>query len=137
MTRPPVSELALARAWATGAISSHLKTTNGLAVDVVYRGSWTHGFGPDFAGAMVAFPNGRLLTGSIEFHLVTGGWRGHGHHRDPAYDDVILHLVGSDDGAETIRSNGEAVPVAVVGYDEAIATDVALDWSRVGGSSCA
>src|SRR6478735_1337386 len=137
MARPPVSELALARAWATGAIPSHLITTNGVAVDVVFRGSWTHGAGPDFAGAMVALPNGRLLTGSIEFHLVTSGWRSHGHHRDPAYDEVILHLVGVDDGAETVRSNGEPVPVSVVGFDEALATDAALDWSRVGGSSCA
>src|SRR6478609_1754085 len=137
MSRPPVSELALARAWATGAIPSRLTTTDGVAVDVVYRGSWTHGSGPDFAGAMIALPNGRLLTGSIEFHLVTSGWRNHGHHRDAAYDDVILHLVGSDDGAETVRSNGEVIPVAVVGFDEAIATEAALDWSKVGGGCCA
>ena len=134
MARPPVSELALARAWATGAIPSHLITTNGLAVDVVYRGSWTHGSGPDFAGAMVALPNGRLLTGSIEFHLVTSGWRSHGHHHDPAYDDVILHLVGEDDSGETIRSNGEVVPVAIVGFEEAVAVNAALDWAKVGGS---
>ncbi len=137
MTRPPVSELALARAWATGAIPSHLITTDGLAVDVVYRGSWTHGSGPDFSGAMVALPNGRLLTGSIEFHLITSGWRSHGHHRDPAYDDVILHLVGEDDGGETIRSSGEHVPLAIVGFEEAVAVNAALDWSKVGGSICA
>src|SRR4051794_17544892 len=127
MSRPPVSELALARAWATGAIPSQLTTTDGNVVNLVYRGSWTHGSGPDFAGAMMALPNGRLLTGSIEFHLVTSGWRSHGHHRDPSYDDVMLHLVGNDDGAETVRSNGDPVPVAVVGFDEAIEIDAGLD----------
>ena len=50
---------------------------------------------------------------------------------------MILHLVGEDDSGETIRSNGEVVPVAIVGFEEAIAVNAALDWSKVGGSICA
>ena len=137
MARPPVSELALARAWASGSMPSRLTTTDGQAIEIVFRGSWTHGSGPDFAGAMTSLSNGRLLTGSIEFHLTTSGWKSHGHQRDPAYNDVILHLVGEDDGAETRRADGASVPVVVVGFDAALATDAEVDWNRVGGAVCA
>lgn len=133
----PISELALSRAWAQGDLPGRLKTRDGQTVEIVYRGTWTHGFGPDFANAMIAWPDGRLETGSIELHLHTGGWREHGHHRDPAYNEVILHLVGLDDGAETRRADGRIVPVVAVGLEQAQATQRSLDWSRVGGEVCA
>jgi hypothetical protein len=134
---PPISELSLSRAWAQGDIPARLLTHEGDSLEIVYRGSWTHGFGPDFASAMIAWPDGRLETGSIEIHLTTAGWRDHGHHRDPAYNDVILHIVGIDDGAETRRADGRLVPVAVVGLEQAQAAQANLDWSRVGGDVCA
>lgn len=134
---PAVSELSLSRAWAQGDIPERLLTREREQVEIVYRGTWTHGFGPDFANAMIAWPDGRLETGSIEIHLTTGGWREHGHQRDPAYNDVILHLVGIDDGAETRRADGRLAPVAAVGLEQAETVQATLDWSRVGGEVCA
>jgi hypothetical protein len=137
MSRPTVSELSLARAWADAAIPSSLQTTDGIDLHVVYRGAWTHGFGPDFSGAMISFADGRFLTGSVEIHLASSGWRAHGHHLDPAYNDVILHVVGVDDGHPVRKADGSFVPTAIVGFEQAKALEANLDWSRVGGAVCA
>lgn len=137
MSRQAVSELSLARAWADGAIPSSLSTTDGQSLSVIFRGAWTHGFGPDFSGAMISFADGRMLTGSIEIHLASSGWRAHGHHLDPAYNEVILHIVGVDDGGITRRADGATVPVAIVGFEQAKQLEAQLDWSRVGGEVCA
>lgn len=132
-----MSELSLARAWAEASIPSSLQTTDGAGIHVVYRGTWTHGFGPDFSGAMISFPNGGLRTGSVEIHLATSGWRAHGHHLDPAYNDVILHVVGVDDGHPTRRADGAFIPTAIVGFEQAKQLEANLDWNRVGGDVCA
>jgi hypothetical protein len=136
-SRPPVGELALSRAWNQGAGGPALVTTDGDRIDVVYRGSWSHGLGPDFSDAMLAFPDGRLVTGAIELHLATSAWREHGHHLDPAYNTVILHVVGKHDGAPTRRADGASVPVVQIGFDDALAAGEALPWHLVGGAVCA
>jgi hypothetical protein len=137
LSRPTVSELSLARAWAEASIPSSLQTTDGQAIEIVYRGVWTHGFGPDFSGAMIAFPDGSLRTGSVEIHLAGSGWRAHGHHLDPAYNDVVLHVVGVDDGLPARRADGSQIPVVIVGFEQAKQLEANLDWSRVGGAVCA
>ena len=134
---PALSELALAHAWTNGAFPNRLTTRDGVDVEIVYRGVWTHGLGPDLRDAMIAWPDGRLETGSIELHLRTSGWRAHRHHQDPAYDQVVLHIVGIDDGAETRRSDGRIVPVCAVGLERARYDASGPDWSRVGGEVCA
>ena len=137
--RPPVSELELSRAWNAGAGGATLTTTAGERVEVVYRGAWSHGLGPDFPDAMIAFPGGRLQTGAVELHLTTAGWREHGHHLDPAYNRVILHVVGRHDGAITRRADGAVVPVVAIGFAEAEADTAAdpLPGHLVGGAVCA
>src|SRR5215211_6634175 len=55
-----------------------------------HRGTWTHGFGPDFRDAMIVIDGRDLVAGSIELHLRSGGWRAHGHHLDPRYNEVVL-----------------------------------------------
>ena len=86
-----LSELAVSRAWnaqwlrpdAAGA----LRTTDGRPLTVVYRGRWTHNFGPDFQGALIAF-GAELRQGDVEIHLRPGDWQAHGHHLNPAYNTV-------------------------------------------------
>lgn len=135
------SEHEFAAWWHQHGAALRLQTTTGDAVEVVYRGDWSHGTGPDFANAMVLFRGRELRTGAIELHLATSGWRTHGHDRDPAYDRVILHLVLHDDGAETRTATGTLVPVAVAPCDpkelEALASERAATWTRFGGECCA
>jgi len=112
----PVDELAVSRAWQAGWLRSDaLRTTTGQPLTVVYRGRWTFGFGPDFRGALLAF-GAELRRGDVEIHLRSSGWREHGHHLDPAYNDVILHVVLDADGpvAPCLRQDGTVVPTLLL-----------------------
>ena len=137
--RPEPPEIILSAAWHGGAVPAELATVDGVPIEIVHRGTWSHGLGPDFNDALVLFEGRELRAGSIEVHLRTRGWTDHGHHLDPAYDAVILHVVGRHDGSEARRHNGGIVPVAEIGAAEHFARPdfASWDWSRVGGSCCA
>jgi hypothetical protein len=134
-----VAEITLSAAWHAGAVPARLATTDGVSLEIVHRGTWSHGLGPDFRDALILFDGRELRAGSVEIHLRTRGWTDHGHHLDPAYDTVVLHLVGQHDELETRRLNGGIVPVAVIGPVDrfAIPEFAAWDWQSVGGATCA
>jgi hypothetical protein len=136
---PP--ELALSAAWQAGQFAVPLTTVDGRRVEVIHRGTWSHGLGPDFRDALILFDGKELRPGSVEVHLRTGAWHEHGHHLDPRYDDVILHAVHRHDGAETRRRDGALVPVVELGplLAEALPVEAppTVDWSRFGGEACA
>lgn len=75
-----------------------LRTTAGEKIQVVYPGRRNLGPGPDFRDAIIALDGRRLRHGHIEIHTATSAWRAHGHAADPAYHNVILHVVWEDDG---------------------------------------
>lgn len=88
-----ISEHLLQRIWHEGLYrADDLRLEDGRALRVVSPGWWNHGEGPDFTGAQLEM-DGWLRGGDVEIHLDPGGWRGHGHHLDARYDDVILHVV--------------------------------------------
>jgi hypothetical protein len=135
-----ISELSLSAAWNGKQFTGSLRTIDGRTVNVIHRGTWTHGFGPDFRDAMILLGDHDLLTGSIEIHLATSAWREHGHHLDPRYDDVVLHVVLRHDGGETRRSDGALIPVVVLEVEPDDLRRVgaeSVDWHRVGGEVCA
>jgi hypothetical protein len=134
-----VAEIALCAAWHSGDIPSPLQTVDGVPVEIVHRGTWSHGLGPDFRDALILSAGRELRAGSIEMHLRTRGWIEHGHHLDEAYDSVVLHVVGRHDATETRRADGAIVPVVEVGPVARFAVPelASWDWARVGGHSCA
>jgi hypothetical protein len=48
--------------------------------------------GPDFQGAAV-WQGSALRTGAVEIHVRGDDWFAHGHHTDPFYASVVLHVV--------------------------------------------
>jgi hypothetical protein len=48
-------------------------------------------------------------AGNIEIHSSSSDWFKHGHHTNPAYDSVILHIATNID-SEVHRSNGDTIP---------------------------
>ena len=70
-----------------------LRTLEGQKVRVLHPGFWNHEAGPDFRGAVLQFAGELPRSGDVEIDLHTAGWRGHGHDRNPAYQNVILHVV--------------------------------------------
>ncbi len=132
-------EITLSAAWHAELIARDLETTDGQSVQVIHRGTWSHGLGPDFADALLLFNGRELRAGSVEVHLHTRGWRDHGHHLDPRYGQVILHIVGQHDGRETRRLDGAIIPVVAVGPPSAYPSPdfTTWEWDRVGGEVCA
>jgi hypothetical protein len=68
------------------------QTTNGKRLIVHFPGHWNHGAGPDFKEADIEL-DGRRILGDVEIHLYREDWWRHGHDLDPAFDDVVLHVV--------------------------------------------
>ncbi len=87
---PDVPEIALSAAWHAQRFAGPLRTVDGVTVEVVHRGTWTHGFGPDFRDALLLFDGRELRAGGVEVHLRTAAWTRHGHHLDPRYGDVSV-----------------------------------------------
>lgn len=132
-------EITLSAAWHAGAFGDAFTTVSGETVQIVHRGAWSHGLGPDFKDAMILVAGRELRAGDIEIHLQTRGWLDHGHARDPAYDNVVLHVVARHDGSETRLHNGLVAPVIEVGFPTDFPSPpmVNWDWNRVGGAVCA
>lgn len=68
------------------------QTRSGASLAVRFPGHWNRGTGPDFKEAVILV-NGEARIGDIEIHLYREDWWRHGHHLDPAYGSVMLHIV--------------------------------------------
>ncbi|HEX5502229.1 MAG TPA: DUF2851 family protein [Thermomicrobiales bacterium] len=92
-----------------------LVTRTGVPVTVVYQGRAGRGPGPDFRGAVIAGPSGLTLRGDVELHVRSSAFRAHGHATDPAYANIILHVVFEDDtGVDTPLPGGRTAPVVAL-----------------------
>ena len=71
------------------------RLTDGRAVRIIDPGRWNLLGGPDFKQARLRFggEGDPVTTGDVEVHLRAADWDAHGHVRDRAYDDVVLHVV--------------------------------------------
>lgn len=69
-----------------------LSTSSGLPIQVVHPGVYNRDAGPDFRHALLRI-DGLLWAGSVEMHLQEADWCRHGHDHDPAYNNVVLHVV--------------------------------------------
>ncbi len=72
--------------------ASALRTLQGERVEVLEPGRWNLLGGPDFHGARLLI-GGREVRGEVELHLHARDWNLHGHAKDEAYDQVVLHVV--------------------------------------------
>lgn len=90
--------------WKHQKVSAPLITEQGFPVRVLKPESHNKHGGPDFEYAELIL-NDLRWVGAIEIHLRSSDWYRHGHHNDPAYDTVILHVVWEDD-VEVCRNDG-------------------------------
>ena len=106
-------ERALAALWRNAhSLSEGLVTRDGRRWQVLYPGRPGGSSGPDFRDAVLYDEEGRLVFGDVELHLGAEDWRRHGHHADPAYNGVVMHVVlkaGRD--VATVLQSGAATPV--------------------------
>lgn len=98
--------------------------TDGRRVEVIHTGVHNPHSGPDFEQVRLrVYPAGELFAepvdwvGSVEIHLRSSDWYRHRHQQDPAYDDVLLHVVRLAD-QEVYNSRGERIPQLELQYPQ-------------------
>lgn len=84
-----------------------LYTTDGMKVEIINPGLHNHDAGPDFLEAKVII-GGITWIGNIEIHLSTSDWFRHHHDTDPAYANIVLHVVENAD--MPLEADGRTVP---------------------------
>ena len=85
-----------------------LFTSDDRLVEIVDPGLHNRNAGPDFFNAKVKI-DGQTWVGNVEIHNRSRDWYTHGHDKDAAYDNVILHVASTID-ADVLNSKGEYIP---------------------------
>ncbi|WP_293782970.1 DUF2851 family protein [uncultured Pedobacter sp.] len=86
-----------------------LQTCDGENLEIINTGLLNRNAGPDFNHAKIKIGE-TTWAGNVEIHLKSSDWLKHNHQADPAYENVILHVVYQHD-AEISRMDGTVLPV--------------------------
>lgn len=105
--------------WNEQRLRTPLNRRDGTPFEVLSPGTWNVSAGPDFRDAVLKIA-GETVRGDIEIHRLSTDWHAHGHDLDPAYGNVILHVVWRH--AETSRE-----PAPPPEFDLAGHLDAGLD----------
>jgi len=121
-----------------------MSLTDGRRLDILSPGEWNLLEGPDFRGARLRI-DGREVSGEVEVHFHASDWRAHGHPANPAYRNVVLHVLLFPPGKSELPvhdSDGVEMPTLVLlpllyrdleeyAADDALETITARDeWRR-------
>ncbi len=87
---------------------SNLCTSKGVPIQILAIGEHNQHAGPDFSNARVRIGD-TLWAGNIEIHIKSSEWMEHQHQKDPAYDNVILHVV-LEENMPIFDANGTLIP---------------------------
>ncbi|MBI3325112.1 MAG: DUF2851 family protein [Nitrospinae bacterium] len=95
-----------------GFLRQPLRTLDHRIVTIHRPGRWNRGSGPDFLEAKLRFDDGRIRVGAVEVHVRASDWAQHGHACDPAYTDVLLHVVWWNDLPDitVMNAHGTRIP---------------------------
>ena len=102
--------------WKTGIRGTEFKDVDGATIEVLDPGIHNHDSGPDFFNSKLKI-NGVEWIGNVEIHQKASDWFRHRHDKDPAYGNVILHVVGVSD-KRVIRSDGYPIPQVELTFPE-------------------
>lgn len=92
------------------------QTTDGVPIEILSVGEHNRDAGPDFSHAHLRIGE-QEWVGNIEIHVRASDWRRHHHHTNPAYDNVILHVVCDNDEL-AYNTRGERITQCVLRYPQ-------------------
>ena len=98
--------------------TSNLQTQANEKVEVVHPGLHNIDSGPDFFNAKIKIGD-TTWAGNLEIHLKSSDWYHHNHHKDKAYDNVILQVVLQHD-KEVYSTNNTLIPTLAIQFDEVL-----------------
>jgi hypothetical protein len=107
-----MNEQFLAYLWKYRYFSPDLKTESGDPLTILHPGDQNSDSGPDFFNARLRIGS-TTWAGNVEIHVNASDWYRHGHHTDPAYDRVILHVVYEPDRS-VYHQNGVPVQTLLI-----------------------
>ncbi|MBK8487314.1 MAG: DUF2851 family protein [Bacteroidetes bacterium] len=87
-----------------------LFTSDNEKIEILQAGTLNTNAGPDFLHAKIKIGD-TIWAGHIEIHIKASDWKLHAHQTDPAFNNVILHVVlmddGYDNGIPVLELNGK------------------------------
>lgn len=89
--------------WKYRMLKGTLRTTEGEIISIEHPGWHNHDAGPDFSTAKIRIED-TLWVGNVEIHINSSDWIKHQHQHDPAYQNIILHVVFNHDKNIGIKS---------------------------------
>jgi hypothetical protein len=95
-----------------------LVDNHGNKIIVVHPGEYNRDSGPDFFNSRIAI-DGTIWAGNIEIHSKSSHFDLHGHQTDPAFNNVILHLVNEYD-KRVFSEMGEELLTIELKFDSAL-----------------
>lgn len=106
-----------------------VRDSNGRLIEIISPGWLNGGPGPDFKNAIFRRDGGEAEKGDVELHVRSSDWKRHRHDRDPAYNNVKLHVVVfSDSAIPAILENGASLIEIELGPE----SPLAFEFSRSG-----
>jgi len=85
-------------------------------IRVIHPGEYNRDSGPDFFNARLCIGDTEW-AGNVEIHSCASHFNNHGHNLDPAYDNVILHVVALND-KKVFNSRGEEILTTTLTYNQ-------------------
>lgn len=121
---------------------SDLLTTTGEKLNILNPGMLNGDAGPDFTQARIQIDSIEW-NGSVEVHIQSSGWMEHKHQDDPAYENVVLHVVWQEtkpvyrqDGTRlpTLELKDRVEPGLLKSYQKLVNTAAAIPCARYFGN---
>jgi hypothetical protein len=91
---------------------------DGNKITVIHPGEYNRDSGPDFFNARILIA-GTLWAGNVEIHTRSSHFENHGHHIDPAFNNVILHVV-TENNKRVFNEKGEELLTVEISFDSAL-----------------
>lgn len=104
-----------------------LKSSIGEDIIIFNQGYKNTHAGPDFYNTKLKIDSIEW-AGSVEIHIYSSGWREHKHQDDPAYENVVLHVVW-EENEKIIRKDGTLLPTLEL--RSRVAQSLLLQYKRI------
>jgi Protein of unknown function (DUF2851) len=91
---------------------------SGNKIIVIHPGEYNRDSGPDFFNARISIA-GIVWAGNVEIHTKSSHFYNHGHHKDPAFNNVILHVVAEND-KQVFSAKGEELLTVGLTFDHTL-----------------
>jgi hypothetical protein len=114
-------------------IRHDLQTADGRRLRILHPGFISAEGGPDFRGAVLQFDNDKPVAGDVEIDLQSNGWHAHGHDENPAFQNVILHVIWNEVQSPKLKAQSRFAVLALKNVLDAPLPELALALENESG----